>query len=80
MKRLLFPLFMSLFLAACNNNAEGEQEAGDTATDTGAGNPAAVHPPSEAITDSTQLVNDSVVVPKIAPSSGSGATGDTMPR
>lgn len=80
MKRLLFLWMAAFVLAACNNEAEGDHEENDTLTDTSAGNPAAVHPPSEAITDSTQLVNDSVVVPRIAPSSGSGATGDTMPR
>ena len=67
-------------MVACNNDAEGDNNGNDTLTDTGAGNPAAVHPPSEAITDSTQLVNDSVVEPRVAPSSGSEATGDTMPR
>lgn len=80
MKRLLFLLMATFVMTACNNDAEGDNADNDTLTDTSAGNPAAVHPPSEAITDSTQLVNDSVVVPKTAPSSGSGATGDTMPR
>lgn len=80
MKRLLLPLIATFFIVGCNNDAEGDTNGDDTLTDTAAGNPAAVHPPSEAITDSTQLVNDSVVVPKTAPSSGSEATGDTVPR
>lgn len=80
MKRLLLPLVATFILVACNNDAEGDTPENDTLSDTSAGNPAVVHPPSEAITDSTQLVNDSVVVPKTAPSSGSESTGDTVPR
>lgn len=77
MKRLLVPLFATVFVAACNNNTEGNSREGDTTTDTSAGNPAAVQPPSEAIPESTKLVNDSVIVPKVAPSSGSGANDTT---
>lgn len=77
MKRLLFPLFATVLMVACNNNGEGNNRQADTTTDTSAGNPAAVQPPSEAITESTKVVNDSVVVPKVAPSSGSGANDTT---
>lgn len=77
MKQLLLPLFSILVLMACNNNAEGENAEGDT-TDTAYGDPSRVHPPEEAITDSTKLVNDSVIVPDTAPKSGT--MGDTTRR
>lgn len=77
MKRLFLPLFSVLVLAACNNNAEGDHAEGDT-TDTALADPSRVHPPEEAITDSTKLVNDSVIVPDTAPRSG--APGDTTRR
>lgn len=58
MKRLLLPLAFIFFLAACNNEA-----GDDAATDTAAGDPATMHPPSEALPDTMQLVNDSAIVP-----------------
>jgi hypothetical protein len=58
MKRILVPLVSALFIVACNNDAENENTA-----DSAAGNPATVQPPSEALPDTMQLVNDSVVVP-----------------
>lgn len=48
-------------LIACNNSsddAEGEKD------------PSTVHPPSQAIPDSTKLVNDSVIVPDLTPNNG----------
>jgi hypothetical protein len=50
---------MTLSLAACGNNNGGEKD------------PSTVHPPSEAIPDSTRLVNDSVIVPDTTPGNAS---------
>lgn len=58
MKRILLPLFVTIVVAACNNDADN-----DTSNDSAAGNPSVVQPPSEALPDTMQLVNDSVVVP-----------------
>lgn len=56
---ILFAMAFSLF--ACNNstNKGGEKD------------PSTVQPPSEAIPDSTKLVNDSVIVPDTTPGNGS---------
>jgi hypothetical protein len=50
-KIILSPAF--IFLVACTNGNNDAQLK----------DPSTVHPPSEAITDSTKLVNDSVIVP-----------------
>ena len=50
---------IGIFCSACNS---GETEQKD---------PSEVHPPSEAIPDSTRLVNDSVIVPDTTPGNGS---------
>lgn len=74
MKKLLIILFAISTITACSDGAN------DTATeeDTSAGNPSEVHPPAEAITDSTRIVNDSVIVPDTVPNSGAGVNrGDT---
>jgi hypothetical protein len=56
-----FLYFVAAFgiLASCGTN--------DDQTDAELKDPAVVHPPSEAIPDSTKLVNDSVIVPDITP-------------
>jgi hypothetical protein len=52
-------LIIAFLFAACSNNNGGEKD------------PSTVHPPSEAIPDSTRLVNDSVIVPDTMPGNGS---------
>ena len=43
--------------------------------------PSVVHPPSEAIPDSAKLVNDSVIMPDVAPNNGSQSGGsDSIQR
>lgn len=60
MKRLFLIGSLLIGLVACNDNsAEGMKD------------PSTVHPPSEAIPDSTKLVNDSVIVPDTVPGNGS---------
>ena len=48
-----------LIVAGCNNH-DGQAEK----------DPSVTHPPSEAIPDSTKLVNDSVIVPDTTPGNG----------
>jgi len=48
-------------ITACNDSSNSDAEMKD---------PSAVHPPSEAIPDSTKLVNDSVIVPDTQPGNG----------
>lgn len=43
---------------------------GNGQTDAELKDPADVHPPSEAIPDSTTIVNDSVIVPEVTPDTG----------
>lgn len=52
MKKFFYVVMACGFLAACNN----EEDNASTA------DPSTVHPPSEALPDTLQLVNDSVVV------------------
>ena len=52
MKNYLFGLALTTALVACNNTS-----------DTNLKDPATVQPPSEAILDSTRLVNDSLLFP-----------------
>ncbi|HEV7333012.1 MAG TPA: hypothetical protein VGN63_18395 [Flavisolibacter sp.] len=50
-------VFMLVVVSSCgNNNHQADAELK---------NPSVIHPPSEAITDSTRLVNDSVIVPDV---------------
>jgi NDP-sugar pyrophosphorylase family protein len=53
-------LFFSL--QACNNDNDNAGAEKD---------PSVMHPPSEAIPDSTKLVNDSVIQPDVIPGNGS---------
>jgi len=54
--------FALLFaVTACNNSRNSDVEMKD---------PSTVQPPSEAITDSTKLVNDSVIMPDTQPRNG----------
>lgn len=50
---------LALVMAACNGSDGSEKD------------PSTVHPPSEAVPDSTRLVNDSVIVPDTLPGNGS---------
>jgi hypothetical protein len=54
MKRLFVFLATAFVFTACNN----DNAANDAATK----DPSEVHPPSEALPDTLQLINDSVVV------------------
>jgi hypothetical protein len=60
---LLVFVFMAGVFSSCGNNSNQ--------TDAELIDPATVHPPSEAIPDSTRLVNDSVIVPDVTPGNGS---------
>jgi hypothetical protein len=60
MKNLLYFLLPAFILAACNNSNEN----------TSTKDPSETHPPSEAIPDTMQLANDSVVVPDNAGDTG----------
>ena len=51
-------------LAACGDNTNRTDGGGEN-------DPSVVHPPSEAIPDSMQLVNDSVIMPDTRPGNGS---------
>lgn len=61
MKRFCFGLALAFAIAACNDSGSSDAEMKD---------PSTVHPPSEAIPDSTKLVNDSVIVPDTQPGNG----------
>ncbi|HET7898230.1 MAG TPA: hypothetical protein VFL47_11180 [Flavisolibacter sp.] len=61
MKFFVFLLLPAIFIA-CNNRNDGNRE--------GEKEPSEVQPPSQAITDSTKLVNDSVIVPDLTPGNG----------
>lgn len=54
-------LALAVFVASCGNN-EDKADLKDSST---------VHPPSEAIPDSTKLVGDSVIMPDTVPGNGS---------
>lgn len=54
-------------LAACSSNNDGAANNED---------PNKVHPVSEALPDSTKLVNDSVIMPDIVPNNGKPGTKD----
>lgn len=60
MNRLITAIFSVVLLAAvsCNNGGVEEKD------------PSITHPPSEAIPESTKLVNDSVIVPDTTPGNG----------
>jgi hypothetical protein len=60
MKKWLFG-FLVTGMVACNN----------TSSETELKDPSTVHPPSEAIPDSTRLVNDSVIVADTTRGNGS---------
>jgi hypothetical protein len=67
----LFTILAIAFISvlACNENRGGEKD------------PAEMHPPSEAIPDSMQLVNDSLIMPDTTPGNGSQVGGsDTLKR
>jgi len=55
MKKYLFGLAFTTAMVACNNSSDAELK-----------NPSTVQPPSEALPDSTRLVNDSLIVPDTA--------------
>jgi len=62
MKKYTLVLLLFFGLQACNdsnNNGGGEKD------------PSVMQPPSDAIPDSTKLVNDSVIVPDVTPGNGS---------
>lgn len=62
MKRYALVLFSFLMLQACNDgNDRNDAEMKD---------PSVMQPPSDAIPDSTRLVNDSVIVPDATPGNG----------
>ena len=63
MKRIYFALLAAVvFTLGCSNGSD-ENSGGEK-------DPSTVQPPSEAIPDSTKLVNDSVVVPDVTPGNG----------
>ena len=70
--RYLFCLLAALgMLTACSsNNDQADTELKD---------PAVTHPPSEAIPDSAQVVNDSVIVPDATPIDSAAGRGDSLP-
>jgi hypothetical protein len=59
MKKSFFGLILIAALGACNNSSDAELK-----------DPSTVQPPSEAIPDSTRLVNDSVIVPDTTSGNG----------
>lgn len=63
-------LFLLVTLVSCGNSQ----------TDAELKDPAEVHPPSEAITDSTKIVNDSVIVPDVSGDTGLQNNRDTSQR
>jgi len=65
MKWIKFPfLSLAVIFIACNNGNEGDNFNG------GEKDPSVMQPPSDAITDSTRIVNDSVIVPDLTPGNG----------
>jgi hypothetical protein len=60
MKKYFFALALITAIVACNNSSS-ESELKD---------PSTVHPPSDAIPESTRLVNDSVIIPDTTPGNG----------
>lgn len=60
---VLFSLAL-LGLQACGNSTNEDDKAVMK-------DPSTVHPPSEAIPDSTKLVNDSAIMPDVTPNNGS---------
>ena len=56
----LFIVFLAGVILACNNDAEGTGDS-DTLNTTDTAN--RVRDPNEGITDSTKILNDSVIVP-----------------
>ena len=57
-------LWLAMIFLSCNNGNETDTLRG------GEKDPSVMQPPSEAITDSTRIVNDSVIVPDITPDNG----------
>jgi hypothetical protein len=64
MKRYLMILGLALAMQACN-------DSNSNATINTEKDPSVVQPPSDAIPDSTRLVDDSVIVPDTTPGNGS---------
>ena len=62
MKAILFLWLSTFVLFSCNENSNDKGGEKD---------PSTVHPPSEAIPDSTKLVDDSVIMPDVTPGNGS---------
>jgi len=67
MKKVISIVSVVFVLAACNSNNEGAANNED---------PNKVHPVSEALPDSTKLVNDSVIMPDTVPNNGKPGTHD----
>lgn len=55
-------LLSAAIFSACNNSNDADRG--------GEKDPSVMHPPSQAIPDSTKLVNDSVIVPDLTPGNG----------
>ena len=70
-KAFCFSLLLLLGAFASCGNGQTDAELKD---------PAEVHPPSEAITDSTKIVNDSVIVPDVSGDTGLQNNRDTSQR
>ncbi|MEJ7676619.1 MAG: membrane lipoprotein lipid attachment site-containing protein [Segetibacter sp.] len=71
MKKVILIAGIVFALAACNNNNEGANSNED---------PNKVQPVSEALPDSTKLVNDSVIMPDTVPNNGKPGTHDDSSR
>ncbi len=56
-KNILSGLLLISLVSACNDSDDANTELKD---------PALTQPPSEAITDSTKIINDSVIVPDVS--------------
>jgi hypothetical protein len=56
-------LLPASLMIACGSNNNEENSGGEK-------DPSVMHPPSQAIPDSTKLVNDSVIVPDLTPGNG----------
>lgn len=65
--KLFMGLVFSFVMISCNDASDSSVN-GDTVE---LKDPLLTHPPSEAITDSTRLVNDSVIVADTTPNNGS---------
>ena len=70
--RVLIIFFSLLFtMQSCGN---------DSSENTVEQDPSSVHPPSEAIPDSTKLVNDSVIVPDTVPEKSQVGGSDSLQK